>query len=48
MKKAFLGISLVAYMANANAFGPVSVPETSSWLLLLVGVIGLFVASWKK
>lgn len=52
MKKLQISLVLMAFASTANALvftpAPVSVPESSSLLLLMVGALGLLLTLHKK
>ncbi len=48
MNKIMMGLVLMAAVSNVYAISPVSVSESSSLMLLFVGVIGLFAVLRKK
>lgn len=49
MKNILVGLLLTSFATSAYAIGPVvSVPESSSLMLLAFGLLGLFLTSRKK
>lgn len=48
MKNLLAGLLLISFATSAYALAPVSVPESSSLMLLAFGLLGLFLTSRKK